>query len=151
MYRAADHYRLTSSADAPHPAPEGKLWLYLCIFADTAKIGVSRDCAARFRAHERKVGAAAETIYIILLNRAEAFKREAAVSYMFGTRGDRGRSREWLSKEHLWLAIMEMHSPGRGHEWGAFERQRKLIESGGYDCAFRLKELWTPAREPVDA
>lgn len=137
-----DAYRIVQSTDAPPRAPEGKLWLYLCVFGDRAKIGVSIDCGARIKTHERHAGSAIEVAYLILLDKADARKREASISFVLGRDQNRGASREWFPKEHAWIAALEMGTPGMLMVWNYFRNRQSSFAKGEHDNAFELKLLW---------
>lgn len=132
-------FRISSRRFSPPKIEDSKNFLYLCVFSDRLKVGVSCDVDSRIRSHERVAGTIKEA-YLILLDRAEARRRENLVARCFGTiakPGSRGyRNSEWFGVEHLAHATFLMRYPETFDTLWQLARQICDVAKGGCDESY---------------
>lgn len=85
-------------------------WLYLCIFPTRLKVGVTGDPRTRAVTLEKQTGARMEGMYILPLDRQEAYRREKVIVSTLGVISDaprrQGRPHPWRT-EFLPLDALE--------------------------------------------
>lgn len=135
--KAPGHFRLKDKAYLPGRCADGKMYLYLCVFADRVKLGVSANIAPRVQAHERVAGSVGD-IYLILLDRAEAFRRESIVTWVLGETKDTGRKSEWLDLQRLPFAVEYMMNPDEADSFRKVEAIKRCFEAWGPSGRFLL-------------
>lgn len=105
----------------------GKHVLYLAVFEDCAKIGVTRSPRRRL-AQLRKIRADLVCVYLAAYGEWEARDRENIAARMFGGKtGTKGRASEWLAGIDLPAVLRAMTSP--------------LPDPDAYDGAYRSRRL----------
>lgn len=147
--RRADHYRITTRNHAPPKLRDGRAYLYICVFKDQAKVGVTTDVLMRIATHE-KIGGDLDHAYLILLDRAEAFRRETIIARHFGEPRAR-KSGEWFALEHLPIAVMLMRTPEFERMWWWVERQQQDFDRNGFDGRFERVTEWPKAAPEAEA
>lgn len=139
-----DHYRLMGDRpELPAPCAPGRSFLYLCIFSDRVKIGVSRSLYHRFYSH-RKIGGAMEQAYLVELDRAEAFRREAIIKGAFGFRPRRAAV-EWFSKDRLAEVVLLMRNPELSEVIWALRCHERDFSVAAIDPRFAAITSWAGA------
>lgn len=94
-------------------------YLYICAFADRAKVGVTRSPSRRFPALRAQAGEIS-SLHIALLRDTDASRREGAIALAFGfPTGTKGRNSEWFDLGCLEEALEMARVPqplGRRYE-----------------------------------
>lgn len=134
-----NHFVVESSADLPTARKDDRLYLYVALFAERAKVGVSGHLAQRMEAHE-KVAGEIEAAYFVDLERSEAFRREALIANAFGDRCPRGKRSEWFAREHAAIAVLALREPEALRILDEAEEMRRRFAGGYRDCRFQL--IW---------
>jgi hypothetical protein len=140
------HWRIIERNDAPPPCAEDKAFLYIAMFRDIAKVGVSTTPADRLATHERARRERIGCAYIVILDRAEAFTRERIIKDLFAPGATpKGRSGEWLSLAVLPEAVLVMRNPETAQWIRTLRTIRDDFATEGHDPRFELKSsagLW---------
>src|SRR5579864_7719486 len=85
--RRDGHSVVFGAAEAPASQSDAeRAYLYLCVFSDILKIGVSRSPHQRIQAHQSTRRAKIDHCYLVDLSRAEALRRENAIYSSLGVR-----------------------------------------------------------------
>jgi hypothetical protein len=104
------HFRVCDAEDLPPARKDGQMFLYLARFGAKLKVGVSSDVGARIAVHAKAASTPFAEAYLVLLDRAEAFRRETLIRTTFGERMSRHWS-EWFGVEHFADAVVAMRVP----------------------------------------
>ena len=135
--KRAGHIYASNVCDLPDRCDDGKVYLYLCIFKDTIKIGVSRRLRDRAATHNRAVKGL-EGVYAVLVDRADGFRRENQIAVACDGFRRATAPDEWLDRSFLPQAVMMMREPQLLEVFMGLRGVRWELARGYIDPAFAV-------------
>lgn len=146
--RREGHFVTRDGLFAPVAAPAGQQYVYLCVFADRMKVGISVNPAGRISQHQRTAGQKIDHCYFILLEREEARRRENVLVRAFGQLTcERGGRSEWFGREDLPAAVLLLRNPEMLEAYRILRQQRLDFERDAFDRRFAPFSFLDPKTE----